>query len=118
MSKQDCIFCKIIKKELPADIVFEDKNVIVIKDINPQAKIHLLMIPKAHYKGIDDIGMFEGMALGKGLKTLPELAKKLGFEDGYRLIINRGKHGRQTVEHMHVHILAGEELPDKLICRE
>jgi histidine triad (HIT) family protein len=115
MSNKDCVFCKIIAKEIPANIVYEDKNIIVIKDINPQARVHLLMIPKSHFAGLDTMGMFEGIALGKGLKEIPKLAKKLGFEDGYRLVVNRGEAAGQTVFHFHVHILAGENLREGLV---
>jgi len=113
--KKDCIFCRIITKQIPADIVYEDKNIIVIKDIAPLAKVHLLLIPKSHYEGLDDMGTFEGLALAKSLKEIPNLAKKFGLENGYRLIVNRGNHGGQTVNHLHVHILGGEKLPENLV---
>lgn len=103
-----CIFCKIIAGEIPAKIVYEDDNFIVIPDIQPEAPVHFLLIPKQHIDNIMSITPELSAAIfGK----MGELAQKFDIaKNGFRLVINTGKDGGQTVEHLHVHILAGREL--------
>ncbi|MCD6429457.1 histidine triad nucleotide-binding protein [bacterium] len=106
---EECIFCKIINKETPAEIVYEDKEVIVIKDINPKATIHLLIIPKIHISSLLEFQEEHKELLGKLLLISKELAKMFEkAKGGYKLAINVGKEGGQIVEHFHIHFLAGE----------
>ncbi len=106
----DCIFCKIINKEIPSNFVYEDDAVIAINDLNPQADTHVLVIPKTHVASLAELEDEELMV--KLLKSVKATAKKLGLTD-YRTIINTGKGAGQTVFHLHVHILAGK-LTEKL----
>ena len=105
----DCLFCKIVKKEIPAKIVFESDSVLAFNDINPQAPTHILIIPKKHIKStneIDDIHL-----AGELIITAKNLAKNLGFDtNGYRLNINCGQDGGQEVGHLHLHLLAGRQM--------
>ncbi len=109
---QDCIFCKIIKGEIPAKKVYEDDLMIVIFDIEPKAKIHLLAIPKSHYKLISDQTQEDNENFSKIISKIPNILKDMGIEDGYRLVINQGETAGQTVFHLHIHILAGENLSE------
>ena len=106
----DCIFCKIGRGEIPSEKVYEDEDVFIIKDIDPKAEKHYLMIPKHHYKLISDMTDDDAAALMRGLRNLPALADKLGLKNGYRLVINQGDDAGQTVFHLHVHILGGQYL--------
>jgi histidine triad (HIT) family protein len=106
-----CIFCKIINKETPSDIVHEDSHVAVFKDINPQAPVHLLIVPKAHIAGLNDLKPEHSEVLAHIPMVAKNLAKELGLaEDGWRLVINCGADARQTVFHFHVHLLGGRPL--------
>lgn len=111
---EDCIFCKIIKGDIPSKKVYEDENMIIINDIHPQAKKHYLLIPKEHYANIIEMSEKQSQNLGKCLKTLSGLVDTLGLADGFRLISNMGANGCQSVEHLHVHILGGEKLTEKM----
>ena len=110
-----CIFCKIIAGEIPSTKLYEDDKMIIIKDINPQAPIHYLMIPKAHFGEISEMTEREAGLLGECFLTLGTLKEKLGLLDGYRLIVNCGENGCQTVPHLHVHILGGVKLTEKML---
>ncbi len=105
----DCIFCKIVKKEIPAEIVYEDEFCVVFKDINPVAPIHLLIIPKEHIATVND---FEDANLaGAMLIAAKNAAKQLGIsEEGYRLVFNVNAGAGQIVFHVHAHLLAGRNL--------
>jgi histidine triad (HIT) family protein len=106
----DCLFCKIAAGEIPAKPVYRDELVIAIEDINPQAPTHLLVMPIAHHANIGELSDAGDPAL---LARLVEVASKLGRErgrDGYRLVMNTGKDGGQTVDHLHLHVLAGRHL--------
>ncbi|MBP9722315.1 MAG: histidine triad nucleotide-binding protein [Gammaproteobacteria bacterium] len=103
----DCLFCKIIAKSIPADIVFEDEEFIVFKDINPKAKLHLLTVPKEHITSLAHVQEQHKDLLGKALFNLHRIAKQHGAEAGFRTIINTGKGGGQEVDHLHIHLLAG-----------
>lgn len=113
---EDCIFCKIINKEIPAEIIYENEFAVVIKDIHPQASVHVLVIPKKHIKDINYIDeMFSADLLGIHL-AVKEAAKVLGVsESGYRLISNCGKNAGQSVFHLHYHLIAGSNLGEKLL---
>ena len=101
----DCIFCKIVKKEIPSKIVFENEDFIAFSDINPVSPTHILVIPKNHYKNLWEIT--DKDLLGKFLLTAKEIAKQEGLNEGFRTVINTGDNGGQTVHHLHLHVLGG-----------
>lgn len=107
----DCIFCKIAAGAIPAQVVYQDEQVLVFKDIHPRAKVHLLLIPKIHIASLGDAGEQHGELLGNMMLLLPKLAQAQGLESGFRTIINTGKGGGQEVFHLHVHLLGGSHLP-------
>jgi histidine triad (HIT) family protein len=110
MSKPtDCIFCKIAAGQIPSRKVFEDDDLLVFHDINPSSPVHLLMIPKLHLENLYDADMKHQLLLGKMLGMTGELAKSLGCNDGFRLVINNGRVGRQEVYHLHAHLMSGSE---------
>lgn len=103
-----CIFCQIIKKEIPAKIHHEDKDAIVIEDANPKAPIHLLIIPKIHLKSLNEAKIKDQKLLGKLLLIAAKIAKKEKFTaNGYKIVINNGENAGQSVEHLHLHLLSG-----------
>jgi histidine triad (HIT) family protein len=105
----DCLFCKIVAGEIPADKVYEDDFVLAFNDIDPQAPTHILIIPKIHISSTNDAK--DENLMGKLIITAKNLARDLGFsENGYRLVINCGDDGGQAVGHIHLHLLAGRSL--------
>lgn len=110
----DCLFCKIINGDIPSAKVYEDDSVLAFKDINPNAPIHVLVVPKNHIDSIDSVDLENIDIVSKAIATIPEVAKACGLENGYRVITNVGEDGGQTVKHLHFHILGGEKLPVKL----
>ena len=105
------IFTKIINKEIPADILFEDDDVLAFRDINPQAPIHFLVIPKKEIRTLNDIKENDKDLIGKLFIIAKELAKSEGIsEEGYRTIFNCNEHGAQTVYHIHLHVLGGRQM--------
>ena len=112
----DCIFCKIINKEIPSEIVYEDEKVIAFKDINPAAPIHILVIPKKHIVSLAHMEKEDEVVVGKIYGVINKIAKEQGFkENGYRVIVNCGEDGGQEVAHLHFHLLAGKKLGDKIV---
>ncbi|TEB07223.1 HIT-like protein [Pelotomaculum schinkii] len=108
---QDCLFCKIIKKEIPAEIAYEDEQVLVFKDINPMAPVHLIIIPKKHIPALADMDEKDTFLMGQIQLTAARLAVKMGLaEEGFRLVNNCGRDAQQTVMHIHYHLLAGRPL--------
>jgi len=104
----DCIFCKIAAGEFGGPPVYQDDAVTAFKDINPQAKLHVLVIPNKHIASLNEASADDQALLGKLLLTAGQLARDHGYADnGYRLVLNTGSHGGQTVFHIHVHLLAG-----------
>ncbi len=110
----DCLFCKIIKGEIPSSKVFENDAVYAFKDINPNAAVHVLLVPKKHIDSIDCVSAENISEVAAVLEAIPEVAKICGLSNGYRVITNVGEDGGQTVKHLHFHILGGEKLPAKL----
>lgn len=107
----DCIFCKIIRKEAPAEIVYEDEETIAFKDINPSAEIHILIVPKKHIGSLSLISTPDEAIMLKMLKVARGLPSKLPLAaEGYKLIFNVDKGGGQIVRHIHLHFLAGEHI--------
>lgn len=111
MNDPNCIFCKIVRGEIPANKVYEDDEVLVFPDIRPQAPVHLLVIPKAHVASLYDATAAHQSALGKMLSIVGRVAREAGASDGFRTIINNGRVGHQEVYHVHMHVLGG---PDPL----
>ena len=107
---ENCIFCKIIAGEIPSPRYYEDDKMIIIKDIQPQAKLHYLCIPKTHFALLSEMDEEKLEIVKYCFKTIPTLEEKLGLQDGYRVIINQGVNGGQTVPHLHIHLLGGEKL--------
>ena len=110
----NCIFCKIVKGDIPSAKVYEDEDMIIIKDLNPQAPVRLLLIPKEHYANIVEMSDAQAQTLAKCLKKLSTLTDKLGLQNGFRLVSNKGEDGCQSVGHLHIHILGGRKLSDTM----
>lgn len=104
----DCLFCKISRKEIPSDIVFEDDNVLAFKDITPQAPVHILIIPKLHLSTTSEINVSNSHLAGKIIEIASKLGKELSPE-GYRLVFNCGEIAGQSVFHIHCHLLGGRK---------
>ena len=112
---EDCIFCKIVAGEIPADIRYQDEEVIVFPDINPLAPTHLLIIPRKHITSLIDLSKGESSLIGDMAGVANQLAKGEGIaETGYRLVINCGRDGGQGVAHLHMHLLGGRQLSSAL----
>ena len=110
MSEQDTIFSKIIRREVPADIVYEDETTLAFKDINPQAPIHILVIPKRPIPKLADAVPEDQILMGNLLFTAKRVAEQCGIQDGYRVVINNGPDAGQTVFHLHLHVLGGRQM--------
>ena len=111
----DCIFCQIVAGKLPSGIVYQDEEVTAFRDINPQAPIHLLIIPKRHIPFLTHLSEAEARLMGHIVSVANQLAKREGIsESGYRLVINCGEQGGQLVPHLHMHLLGGRRLSDTL----
>ncbi len=104
----DCIFCKIIEGTIPSNKVYEDDQVIAFHDIEPQSPVHVLVVPKKHISGINEIEESDADLLGHVYRVIRDLALQLGIaESGYRVVVNSGKDGQQSVPHLHFHVLGG-----------
>ncbi|CAL9708160.1 unnamed protein product [Knipowitschia caucasica] len=104
------IFSKVIDKSLPADIIYEDKKCLAFRDISPQAPVHFLVIPRVPIPRISEAKDDDSELLGHLLVVAKNVAKKEGLQEGYRIVINDGKHGAQSVYHLHIHVLGGRQL--------
>ena len=107
----DCLFCKIVSGDIPSDQVFQDDRVVVFKDINPAAPVHLLIVPKEHISSMNEIETQHNDLISHMMILLPKLAQEQGLTGGFRTIINTGKEGGQVVFHLHIHLLGGKQLP-------
>ena len=111
MSEADCLFCKIVDGKIPADFVHQDEQCVVVQDINPQAPMHVLVIPRDHVESLDDASQKDEALLGHLLRVGARVANDSGHgESGYRSVINTGSGAGQSVFHLHVHILGGRPL--------
>ena len=111
MSEPNCLFCRIINAEIPAEVLHQDDHAIVIRDINPQAPTHLLVIPKEHIESLDDASRKHEPLLGHLLRIAARMANAEGLtEGGYRTVINNGAGAGQSVFHLHVHVLGGRPM--------
>jgi histidine triad (HIT) family protein len=113
-----CIFCKIARGEIPSRKVYEDADVFAFHDIQPQADLHFMIIPKKHVKSLYEVTAAEAPVLGKILTIAGKLAREQGAGDGFRIIINTGRIGQQEVQHLHVHVIAGSEPLGRMIPRK
>ena len=107
---EDCIFCKISTGQFESDIVYEDNDIVAFNDINPEAPKHILIIPKRHIGSLNDIDENDATVLGKIHLVAKAIAKDVGIETGYRLVLNVGAEAGQTVDHIHYHLLGGRRL--------
>jgi histidine triad (HIT) family protein len=112
MSEENCLFCKIVSGQIPADFVHQDERCVVIRDINPQAPTHVLVIPRDHIESLDDASQRDEPLLGHLLRVGARVANDLGHdgEGGYRSVINTGAEAGQSVFHLHVHVLGGRPM--------
>jgi histidine triad (HIT) family protein len=106
----DCLFCKIISKQIPSTFIYEDEKVVAFKDISPQAPVHILIVPKEHIESNDDITERNSNIVGHVFFVAKKLAKELGLEEGYRIVNNCKDDGGQTVNHIHFHVLGGRQM--------
>ena len=110
----DCLFCSIIKGNIPSKKVYEDEYCYAFLDINPQAPVHCLVVPKDHIASLDEISGDNVASVSAIFKVIPTIAKELGLKNGYRVISNVGEDGCQSVKHLHFHILGGEKLSERM----
>lgn len=107
---KDCLFCKILKGEIPSTKIYEDEYVYAFKDIDPQAPFHAIVIPKTHIESADEITSENSAAVAKVFEAIAKISKAENLENGYRVVNNCGKDGGQTVNHIHFHLLARRNL--------
>ena len=110
----DCLFCRIVKGEIPSNKVYEDDMVYAFHDISPIAPVHFLVIPKEHISGAAAVTPENSAVIAHIFEVIAKVTAEMGLEGGYRVITNHGKDARQSVPHLHFHILAGKELPDNM----
>jgi len=107
---EDCLFCKIVKKEIPSGIVFENDKLLAFEDINPQAPTHILIIPKEHFASLKEIPEEKKDILAELLTLARQIAGEKGLSKGYRIVLNTGKESGQAVFHIHFHLLGGRQM--------
>ena len=112
---ENCIFCKIIAGEIPSNKVYEDEDMLAFRDINPQAKVHVLVVPKSHFATLAEMNADQAELVKKCSVKIPQIAASLGLASGYRLIVNQGKDAGQTVHHLHIHILGGQDMGEQML---
>lgn len=110
----DCIFCAIINGDIPSKKVYEDDTCYAFLDINPQAPVHCLVVPKEHISSVDSVSNDNSSIVAKIFEAIPKIAKQLGLENGYRVVSNVGEDGCQSVKHLHFHILGGKKLAETM----
>lgn len=110
----DCLFCKIVNGEIPSTKVYEDEELYAFNDINPQAPVHVLIIPKKHIDSAADINEENADLVAKVFVAVAKIAKKLNLENGFRIVTNSGEFGCQSVHHIHFHLLSGKQLSGKM----
>ena len=108
---QDCLFCRIVRKEIPASVIYEDEDVLAFNDINPQAPVHALVIPKRHIATLNDLSSQDDALAGQMIRRAASIARDQGYADrGFRTVFNTNAGAGQTVFHIHLHVLAGRDL--------
>ena len=111
----DCLFCKIIAGDIPSTKVFENEWVYAFRDIQPQAPVHVLVVPKTHIASLDELNAQNSALVARVLEAIVQIAKAEGLENGYRVITNVGEDGCQSVKHLHFHVLGGHKLPEFIV---
>jgi histidine triad (HIT) family protein len=106
----DCLFCKIINKEIPAKIAFENEHVVAFHDVNPQAPVHVLIVPKKHVEGLAELEKADNVSVGACILAAKKLVKDLKIVEGARLVVNQGPRAGQSIFHLHFHLLGGRDL--------
>ena len=117
-TESNCIFCKIVRGEIPCKQVHEDDQLLAFQDIQPVAPVHLLIIPKKHIATLYDATADDAPVLGKMLAVAPDLARKQGAHDGFRTIINTGRIALQEVQHLHIHVIGGPDSLGRMLPRK
>ena len=107
----DCLFCRIIGGEIPSSKVYEDDKILAFNDINPEAPVNILIVPKVHISSMNDVNEDNSRYVAAIFEKIPEIAKAAGLDGGYRVISNCGEDGGQSVMHLHFHLLGGTKLP-------
>ena len=110
----DCLFCKIVNGEIPSNKVYEDDEILAFYDVAPQAPVHFLIVPKKHMDSLDDTTDEDAALLAHIMLKIKDIAKDLGLENGYRVVINTGEDGMQSVKHLHVHVLGSKKLSETM----
>ncbi|MBR6633774.1 MAG: histidine triad nucleotide-binding protein [Clostridia bacterium] len=110
----DCLFCAIVKGDIPSTKVYEDEKILAFRDINPQAPTHVLVIPKTHIPSVDGINAENSAIVAHIFEAIPQIAKAEGLTEGYRVVSNCGDHACQSVKHLHFHVLGGKQLADSM----
>jgi histidine triad (HIT) family protein len=107
----DCLFCKIVAGEVPADIVYQDAEAVAFRDINPQAPLHVLVVPRKHFAGFAEADEDDEVLIGRVARTAARVAEREGVADGgYRIVVNFGPDAQQSVPHLHMHVLGGRQM--------
>ncbi len=114
----DCLFCKIVRGEIPSRKVYEDDDMFAFHDIHPQAPVHFMIVPKEHVDSLSSVGPQHERVLGRMLAIAGRLAREQGSPDGFRTIVNTGRIGHQDVYHLHIHILGGPEPFGRMMPRK
>ena len=110
-----CLFCKIISGEIPGDKVFESEDVLAFRDINPQAPVHVVVVPKMHIASAKDINSANSELVGKCFEAIVHIAETEGLNNGFRVINNCGSDGGQSVQHLHFHLIGGRKLGESIV---
>ncbi len=111
----DCLFCKIAAGEIPSTCVYEDESIFCFRDINPQAPVHVLLIPRVHIPSMDGMTAETAPVVAHIFEMIPRIAENLGLSNGYRVISNCGEDAAQTVKHLHFHLLGGTKMTEKMV---
>ena len=111
---ENCLFCKIVKGDIPSTKVYEDETVLAFRDIAPQAPTHILVIPKQHIGSVAEVSGENSAVVAHIFEVIPQIAAKEGLTQGFRVVSNCGEHGCQSVRHLHFHILGGAQLTEKM----
>ena len=111
---ENCLFCKIVKGDIPSTKVYEDESVLAFRDIAPQAPTHILVIPKQHIGSVAEVNGENSAVVAHIFEVIPQIAAKEGLTQGFRVVSNCGEHGCQSVRHLHFHILGGAQLTEKM----
>lgn len=112
---ENCLFCKILKGDIPSAKVYENEFVYAFRDINPQAPVHILVIPREHFSSLNDISAVSDRLLSECLRAIPVIAEQEGLTSGYRVVSNCGPDACQSVPHLHFHILGGVQMADSMV---